>query len=188
MDFHGTLSEFHLPDIIQFLSGASKTGMLRLSVGEQEGSMFLDGGRIVHAVFSGVEGEEAVYLLAIQSSGEFHFEPGVSTRASTVHRSNTSLLMEAARRKDEWELLRQKIPSVDGIPEFVIPEGEDAGKQITLNTSEWIVLSKIDGRRSIREIAQSANLSLFHTCRLLYSLISTRLIELREPRSEPQAR
>jgi hypothetical protein len=182
MDFHGSLNEFHLPDIIQFLSGAGKTGVLRLVSERQEGDIYLRSGRVTHAVSDDLVGEEAVYSLLLLDTGRFDFEPEITTETSTVSRSNTNLLMEAARRKDEWEnVIAKQIPDVDGIPEFVLPDQNDTGKQITLNTSEWIVLSKIDGERSIRTIARDAHISVYQACRLLYSLVSTGLIRLREP-------
>ena len=65
--------------------------------------------------------------------------------------------MEAARRLDEWRVLSKKIPSTDMIPEFVVQENREG--QINLNTSEWLILSKIDGHRSIKAIAAASGLS-----------------------------
>jgi hypothetical protein len=186
VDFHGSLDEFHLPDIIQFLSGAGKTGVLRLVSDRQEGDIYLQKGRITHAVSADLEGEEAVYTLFLINEGRFDFEPDVATEMSTVSKSTTNLLMEAARRKDEWEsVISEQIPDVEGIPEFVLPDQNDTGKQITLNTSEWIVLSKIDGKRTITTIAKDARISVYLTCRLLYSLVSTGLIRIRDPEPSP---
>jgi hypothetical protein len=185
VDFHGSLDEFHIPDIVQFLSGAGKTGVLRLASSDLEGEVYLENGQIRHAVLGDLTGEEAVYSLFLMSSGRFDFEPEVTCDASTVNSSNTNLLMEAARRKDEWDnVISKQIPDIDGIPEFVLPDQNDTGKQITLNTSEWIVLSKIDGRRSLRAVAKDANLSVYQACRLLFSLVSTGLIRFREPESQ----
>ena len=181
MDFHGSLEEFHLPDILQFLSGAGKTGALRLVSEGREGLIYLDGGRIHHGVFEEIVGEEAVYSLLLLTSGRFDFEPGETTDDSTISKSNTNLFIEAARRADEWIVISERIHNVDWIPEFVLPDESDTGKQITLNTSEWVILSKIDGERSVRDIAHASKLSPFQTGRLLYSLISTNLIRLREP-------
>lgn len=182
VDFHGSLEEFDLPDVIQFLSGASKTGVLRLTSSQQEGVIYLQNGRITHATSDDQVGEEAVYTLVLLAKGRFDFEPDVTTDDSTVNRSNTNLLIEATRRKDEWEnVICHQIPNVDRIPEFVLPDPNDTGKQITLNTSEWIVLSKIDGKRSVRAIAKACKLSVFQTCRLLYSLVSTDLLRLQKP-------
>ena len=159
-----------LPDVIQFLSGARKTGVLRLLEGKETGEIFLEKGRIVHAVIGDQAGEEAVYELVLWNQGEFLFEPGVTTDKSTVNKGNTNLLMEAARQRDEWAVIS-----------FVIPDENETGGQINLNTSEWILLSKINGNRSLKEIAEAADLSTFHTGRLLYGLVSTKLIRLRKP-------
>jgi len=179
MDFQGSLTEFQVPDIVQFLSGARKTGALRLVEGEERGEIFLEKGRIVHAVLGDQSGEDAVYELVLWNQGEFLFEPGVTSEKSTVSKGNTNLMMEAARRRDEWAVISKEIPSVDWIPEFVIPDENETGGQINLNTSEWVLLSKIDGKRSLKEIADAAGLSTFHTGRLLYGLVSTKLIRLR---------
>jgi hypothetical protein len=188
VDFHGSLDELHLPDIIQFLSGAGKTGVLRLVSDRQEGDIYIQNGRVTHAASADIVGEEAVYTLLLLNEGKFDFEPDVAIETSTISKSSTSLLMEAARRKDEWEnVISKQIPDVEGIPEFLIPEQSDTGKQITLNTSEWVVLSKIDGERTIKAIAKDARISLYQTCRLLYSLVSTGLLRIRvqEPNPDP---
>ena len=183
MDLQGSLNEFSLSDIVQFLSGSAKSGLLRLSGTSSQGMVFFDDGAMVHAELSGLEGEEAFYELMRWEEGRFAFEPEVAVGKKTIRGSNTNLLMEAARRKDEWAVLSERIADTSLIPEFVLPEQTDAGKQITLNTSEWVVLSKIDGERSLKEVARASHLSEFHTCRLLFSLVTNGLIRLREPSS-----
>ena len=154
MSFQGSLSELPLPDVIQLVSSSGKTGCFHLTDGDIKGQIYIHEGRIVHAQVEDLSGEEAVYQLAIWSRGEFFFETGASVAANTITKTNTNLLMEAARRLDEWRVLQKKVPSMDLVPEFVIPEGREG--QINLNTSEWLILSKIDGRRSIKAIASSA--------------------------------
>src|SRR5512143_3767404 len=145
MAFQGSLAELHLPDIIQLISVSGKTGVFHLTDGGLRGQIYLHEGKIVHAQLDDASGEEAVYALAIWSQGDFRFEPGVATELRTIAKSNTNLLMEAARRLDEWRVLSKKIPSVDLVPEFVVEQGRDG--QINLNTSEWLILTKIDGSR-----------------------------------------
>lgn len=181
MAFQGSLTELHLPDVIQLLTVSGKTGVFRLIDGAREGTIYIDEGRIVHAELENDVGEDALYWLVLWSKGEFRFEPGVTTARRTISKSNTNLLMEAAQRLDEWRVLSKKIPSVDWIPEFVIPEAQETGGQINLNTSEWIILSKVDGKRSLREISRATDLSAFVTCKLLYGLVATHLIRVREP-------
>jgi hypothetical protein len=177
MAFQGSLAELHLPDIIQLISVSGKTGVFHLVDGALKGQIYLHEGKIVHAVLEDTHGEEAVYALAIWSQGDFKFEPGIATEQRTITKSNTNLLMEAARRLDEWRVLSKKIPSTEMVPEFVVQDSREG--QINLNTSEWLILSKIDGARSIKSIAQAANLSVFDVAKILYGLVATGLIRLR---------
>jgi hypothetical protein len=178
MAFQGSLAELHLPDIIQLISVSGKTGVFHLTDGALKGEIFLAEGRIVHAQLERLVGEEAVYALAIWRQGEFLFEPGPASDVQTITKSNTNLLMEAARRLDEWRVLSKKIPSVDLIPEFVVQENREG--QINLNTSVWLILSKIDGTRSVKSIAESSGLSVFDASKMLYGLVATGLIRLKE--------
>jgi hypothetical protein len=185
MAFQGSLAELHLPDIIQLISVSGKTGVFHLTDGQLKGQIYLIDGKIVHAELDDVAGEEAVYTLAIWSQGDFRFDPGVATEHRTISKSNTNLLMEAARRLDEWRVLSKKVPSPDMIPEFVVQEGRDG--QINLNTSEWLILSKIDGNRSVKSIASAAGLTVFDAAKILYGLIATGLIRLREAAAPARA-
>lgn len=186
MSFQGSLSELPLPDVIQLVSSSGKTGCFHLTDGDVKGQIYIQEGRIVHAQVEDLSGEEAVYQLAIWSRGEFFFETGATVAANTITKTNTNLLMEAARRLDEWRVLQKKVPSMDLVPEFVIPEGREG--QINLNTSEWLILSKIDGRRSIKAIANASSHSTFEACKILYGLIATNLIRLKEPPATPAPR
>ncbi|HEY8234739.1 MAG TPA: DUF4388 domain-containing protein [Vicinamibacteria bacterium] len=185
MAFQGSLSELHLPDIIQLVSVSGKTGVFRLSDGSHRGDIWLNEGRIVHAEHEDLAGEEAVYALAIWRTGEFRFEAGIAAPRQTIQKSNTNLLMEAARRLDEWRVLSKKVPSVELVPEFVILETREG--QINLNTMEWLLLSKIDGHRSVKQIAAAAGMSVFDSAKLLYGLVATNLIRLRPANPAAQA-
>ncbi len=195
MAFQGSLAELHLPDIIQLVSVSGKTGVFHLDDGAQHGEIWLADGKIVHAEVEDLAGEEAVYALAIWRNGEFRFDPGPAPPRQTIQKSNTNLLMEAARRLDEWRVLSRKIPSVELVPEFMVVENREG--QINLNTMEWLLLSKIDGARTVREIAGAAGMGLFDAAKLLYGLVASNLIRLKElgaasggapgqPRSHPQ--
>jgi len=179
MAFQGSLAELHLPDIIQLISVSGKTGVFHLTDGRQRGEIYLNEGRIVHAELEDSTGEEAVYALSIWRQGEFRFDPGGPTDRLTITKSNTNLLMEAARRLDEWRVLSKKIPSTDLVPEFVMQETREG--QINLNTSEWLILSKIDGQRSVKGIAAASGLSVFDAAKMLYGLVAGNLIRLKEP-------
>jgi len=178
----GSLGEVGLPDVLQLLTVGGKTGTLHLRDGDEAGALHLKDGQVVHARTADLEGEEAAYALAGWTRGRFEFEPGAASPVTTINRSATAILMEAARRSDEWKLIAEKIPSTAHVPEFVVPEGAgDSEGQINLNTREWQLLSKIDGLRSVREIAAASGLSNLDAAKLLLGLVSTGLIRVKPP-------
>ena len=185
MAFQGSLAELHLPDIIQLVSVSGKTGVFHLTDGSHTGQIWLVEGRIVHAEHEELSGEEAVYALAIWRTGEFRFDAGEAAPKQTIQKTNTNLLMEAARRLDEWRVLSKKIPSVELVPEFAVLENREG--QINLNTMEWLLLSKIDGHRSIRQIAATTGMGVFDAAKILYGLVASSLIRLRERAGAPPA-
>src|SRR5579863_1291411 len=178
MAFQGSLKELPLPDIIQLVSVSGKTGVFTLKRnGDSSGEIYLRGGQIVHAHVGELTGEEAVYELAIWPEGEFVFTPGQETDLTTIHKSNTNLLMEAARRIDEWQVLSKRIPSTRLVPVFT---NQSATTSVSLTPHEWALICKIDERRSIEEIAVGLNMSPFEVCKLLYGLITSGLVALNE--------
>lgn len=177
MAFQGSLKELPLADIIQLVSVSGKTGAFILSTPSQSGEIYLRGGEIVHAVTGDVQGEEAVYALAIWQEGDFVFKPGAETDVQTIRKSNTNLLMEAARRTDEWQVLSKRIPSTRLVPVFT---NQSSSTSISFTPNEWAVICKIDERRTIEELASVLGLSAFDVCKLLYGLITANLVELKE--------
>lgn len=177
MAFQGSLRELPLPDIIQLVSVSGKTGVFTLKNGSSSGDIYLRKGQIVHAEAGDLQGEEAVYELAIWREGEFVFTPGKETEAVSIQKSNTNLLMEAARRIDEWQVLSKRIPSTRLVPVFT---DQGVNTSVSLTPQEWGVICKIDERRSIEEIAMGLGSSPFEVCKLLYGLITSGLVTLKE--------
>lgn len=184
MAFQGSLKELPLPDIIQLVSVSGKTGVFVLQSASQRGEIYLREGEIVHANAGSIAGEDAVYELAIWQEGEFEFKPGVETAERTIKKSNTNLLMEAARRIDEWQVLSKRIASTRLIPYFT---NQSSSTSISFTPQEWQVICKIDERRSIDELAGVLRASAFEVCKLLYGLLTAGLVELREPLGQIQS-
>src|SRR6202022_4784473 len=117
MAIKGSLKEASLPDLLQILSMGKKRGCLVLSFPDSFGSIYFDSGRICHAAIVNrpLDTENAVYTLFTWTSGTFNFEPGVGPKkgAERVSVDPQSLLLEGARRVDEWSLIEKKIPSFD---------------------------------------------------------------------------
>jgi hypothetical protein len=176
MSFQGSIQELPVPDIIQLVSVSAKTGMFTLIRGAERGYIYLKSGQMVHARVGELTGEEAIYALAIWNSGDFQFTPNEQPDTSTIERSNTSLLMEAARRLDEWKVLSRKIPGMEFVPRFV---RRDVAEPVTLSPLEWNLVIAMDGKKSLAEIARGMGASAFDTAKVVYGLITSGLVEMR---------
>lgn len=177
MAFQGSLDELPLPDIIQLVSVSGKTGVFDLRRSGRTGQIFLRDGQIVHAHTSRLEGDEAVYELATWADGDFTFSQAVEAPHRSIDKSNTNLLMEAARRIDEWKILSKRIPSTAHIPVFV---KSPVNTSVSFSPQEWSIVCRVDGRRSIEDIALGLGQSPFETCKHLYGLLTSGLLDLRE--------
>ncbi len=177
MAFQGSLKELPLPDIIQLVSVSGKTGKFSLKAGSSSGEIHLLNGRIVHAELGKLQGEEAVYEMAVWTDGDFVFAPGKTSSLTSIKKSNTNLLMEAARRIDEWTVLSKRIPSVQLVPVFT---DQATTSSVSLTPQEWRVISKIDERRTVEELAVAIDTSPFEACKLLYGLLTSELVRLEE--------
>lgn len=182
MALHGSLADISLPDVIQVVSVSGKTGVFTLSSEGMDGKIFLREGQIIDAAAGKLSGELAVYEMATWRKGQFIFTANIESERVTVTKSNTNLMMEAARRLDEFRVLQHKIPSMDAIPYFLPREpGQD---QITLSPQEWAVVTKVDGLLSIKQLEQATGLPAFDVCKVLFGLVTSGLIALQSAEDE----
>jgi hypothetical protein len=163
------------------VSVSGKTGVFEVNRSNEIGKIFLRDGQIVDALVGGLRGDNAVYEMAIWSEGDFSFIPGQDTDNVTIHLSNANLMMEAARRLDEWRVLSRKIPSLDLVPFFT---SRDQSDQVTLSPHEWILVTRIDDQHSIEEIADALHWSAFDVSKLLFGMITSGLVALRSASEE----
>lgn len=128
--------------------------------------------------------EEAIYALIQWKDGYFRFEEqaGPQGGAVSVRVPTESLLMEAARRVDEWSTLEPKIPHMGVIPALVQDSAESP--TLDLHPSEWEVLAEIDGTRTLREIAANLGRAEFTIAKIVYGLVTTGVVEILEERAE----
>ncbi|HQQ79579.1 MAG TPA: DUF4388 domain-containing protein [Thermoanaerobaculia bacterium] len=181
MSFQGSLNELPLADIVQLVAVSGKTGMFSMTRASEKGYVYLQNGQITHAKVGDVEGDDAIYALALWNQGSFQFSPGVESDAHTITRSNTNLLLEAARRSDEWKILSRKIPATDSVPVLISRDGMTG--PVTLTPLEWRVVTKTDGQRSIEDIARGLKLSSFDVAKTLYGLVTAELVEISKARA-----
>ena len=125
--------------------------------------------------------EEVVFELMSWREGFFSFEEQEVSDApaeANIRISTESLLMEAARRIDEWSRIEGKVAHLGVIP-VLAPVADDHPGFLDLRPREWEVLAEIDGSRDLRAIATLLAQSEFDVARVAYGLLSTGIVELR---------
>ncbi|HEX5438734.1 MAG TPA: DUF4388 domain-containing protein [Gemmatimonadaceae bacterium] len=133
--------------------------------------------------------EEVVFELMSWHEGYFSFEErdaadAAARAAASVRVSTESLLMEGARRIDEWSRIASAVPHLGVVPELATVNDEHAAL-LDLLPNEWEVLTEIDGSRDLRAIAAELGRSEFEVAKIVYGLATTAVVAVRE--MEPAA-
>lgn len=123
--------------------------------------------------------EETVYALFKWEEGYFSFAEQEESpdRRAIVRIRTDSLLMESARRVDEWSTIAQKVPDARVVPALA-PLDEGRGAVLDLRPEEWEVLAEIDGQRNLTEISAALGVSEFDVAKTVFGLVSTGIVEI----------
>ena len=128
--------------------------------------------------------ESIVFGILAWREGSFAFEEGELSdvpRSERVIVATESLLMEGARRIDEWSRIADRVPNPGVIPTLA-PVPLDHESQLDLLPHEWEVLTKVDGVRDLHAIATELGRAEFEVAKVAYGLATTGVIEIRQPR------
>lgn len=144
--------------------------------------------------------EAVVFELLSWREGFFSFvEQDVAELPAdaTVRISAESLLMEAARRMDEWSAIADRVPGMDVVLAMTDEdssttrregaadgEGEDrpdAPPALDLRLEEWEVLAAVDGVRDLRAIATALGRSELDVAKSAAELVRLRVLEASAP-------
>lgn len=181
----GNLSQISLNDIFLLATGGKKSGALKLTRGKETVEIFFNEGEIIHATCPIGEGEKALLYPVTWGEGTFHLSPpNGAAPAPTIHKNAAQILDEVKAMSREWETILDVIPSSKAV--FRIADlPEDHNGSITVPHVGWRVLSKIDGRRSVQEIAELLRVPYAYTAKVIFNLHKAGLIEIIPPASKP---
>lgn len=179
----GDLSEFPLTDIIQLVDLSKKTGAVEVE-GERgtgkafKGRIYFRDGKIVGADMPGLAPLEAVYVCFTLSHGPFHFVDNLQPEQDTISVSNEVIIMEGIMRQEAWEnnpVEEPAGPDLAMVPRLV--PNPSTGTDINLEAEEWRVLTMVNGKNTVRQIAQRSGLGEVRTCEIVSELLASGLIE-----------
>jgi tetratricopeptide (TPR) repeat protein len=123
--------------------------------------------------------EETIYELMGWDDGYFKFEERteVAEQRLLARVRVDSLLMEGARRIDEWSRIESKVPGPEAVP-VLAPVTDREAAPLELKTEEWEVLAEIDGDRDIRRLGADLGRSAFDVAKTIYGLVSTGVVQV----------
>ncbi|MFQ5406807.1 MAG: DUF4388 domain-containing protein [Anaerolineales bacterium] len=125
---------------------------------------------------------DIVYRLFTWVEGMFRFEANVlpSDDRITVPIDLENVIMEGSRQLREWEQLQDEIPNLDLALKFT--DRPDAKlRNVNLSVEEWRIVSYVNPKNSIRQIAKANNMSDLEVRRIVYGLLQAGLVQLVRP-------
>jgi Domain of unknown function (DUF4388) len=184
MALAGDLGEFPLTDIIQLVDLSKQTGGVHIKGqrGQQliEGWLYFRDGKIIAATLGNLAPLEAAYTFFTIHSGPFQFVERAQPDTQTITQSNEVIIMEGIMYQEQWQELQKHVPARSTIPRLV-PNPAQSSSEISLEAEEWRVLTMVNGKNTMNNIAQRSGLGEGRTAEILARLLSIGLIENREP-------
>ena len=95
-----------------------------------------------------------------------------------------NLIIEGSRQLREWEQLQDEIPSLEMALKFTDRPGANI-RNVNLSVEEWRVVSYINPRNTIRQIANATKMNNLEIRRIVYGLLQAGLAELTRPEGAP---
>ena len=114
--------------------------------------------------------------------GIFHFENNLRPSATKISLliNLENIIIEGSRQLQEMERLQDEIPSLDMALKFTENPGTNI-RNVNLSVKEWRVVSFINPKNSMKQIAKTTKLDDYEFRRIVYSLIQAGLVEIVRP-------
>jgi len=126
---------------------------------------------------------DVVYTLFGWNEGQFQFEqntlPPDDRIAVPINLEN--VIMEGSRRIEESERLQDELPDLTSVALRFTDNPDARLRNINLRVEEWRVISFINPRNTIKQIAQSNNIDDFQIRKIVYGMLQAGLVELTRP-------
>jgi CheY-like chemotaxis protein len=188
-DFHGSLSQMNMNDIMQIIEGNQKTGELLLFTSENNviGKVFFRNGNLLDAKLDELEGVEAFYGLLEKEAGYFGFFSKPIDIPDKIPTGNMEAILKGFRLVEKSKILFQRFPDLEVRMKIQTskiktrPEsGADKEKLLKL-------FSLVKEKRTIGEILDSGQLSRPTVAALIVEMLDGGVLSVLEKKGEKKA-
>jgi hypothetical protein len=159
---------------------------------DKEAGLFLVNGGYVNQeeIFSVLEASLTAEMRGVLTwaEGFFHFEAGELIPPDRIPAKINleNIIVEGARKLQELEELKAEIPSLEMALRFTDRPGTNI-RNVNLSDQEWQVVSFVNPKNTIQQIADKTKLDDLEIRRVVYALLQAGLVELIRPDGEPVA-
>jgi pSer/pThr/pTyr-binding forkhead associated (FHA) protein len=94
-------SQMGLPEVLQMCCLSRRSGQITFRSGESYGYIYIQHGKVLHALCGTTQGEEAIYSMLTWPGGGFTLDEDILPHKKTVSLTWEQLLFEGARRADD---------------------------------------------------------------------------------------
>jgi len=172
----GNLSQISLNDLLLLATSAKKSGVLKLTRGKETVDVYLNEGNIVHAKCPIGEGEKALLYPVTWGEGTFNLLPNGAAPEATISKESSQILKDVKAMTHEWETILEVVPSGKALFRIADLAEENTGP-ITIPNVGWRVLSKLDGIRTVQEIAEILRIPFAYIAKVLFNLHQSGLVQ-----------
>jgi hypothetical protein len=123
-----------------------------------------------------------VYPLFTWTEGSFFFEANIVPPEDqvTITLNLENIIIEGTRCIKEWERLKDDLPNLDVALMFVAKPTTNM-KEVQLSVEEWRVLSYVNPKNPIRQIAKACGMDDFQIRKTVYRLLQAGLVQIVKP-------
>jgi hypothetical protein len=124
----GNLAEIGIADMVKALSLIGKSGKLILESKGTRGTVYFRRGNLIAATAGKLIGEEALYAMALWTSGTFTYDPVMTLVEQNIRIGSESLFIGLSSRVDRYNYLLSRCPVLDarlGVEESLFIRNSD---------------------------------------------------------------
>lgn len=165
----GALEKEQLFSLLSYLKLTTASGRLEVSYGQEDASIYLENGEVIHAEAGVLLGQHAIRKVTSWAGGRFGFHPGERSPRSSIDTSLEGLALSIAVAEDEDIRDFDQGVDLDRHARMVKQlEGE-----MTLSADELMFLPRLTGTSTLRQIGQALGWSESRT-RIVAASLSVR--------------
>lgn len=166
----GRIEEFHLADVVHVIVAGQMSGSLNITTDDNVlGMLIFDNGKLVHAQYGNISGDDAATSILSWIKGSFSFDTNRQWKGeNTVSQSYEQIVLNHTLVQDED--LAEIGHSISGTSKIKLVKGH-VNPNVDLDPSEWAFLTEIGDGASVAQVVGMMGLESSEARRILGKLI-----------------